>query len=156
MVVRAKARLGVQTLVAVILLTLVVATAAIAIYTWLSGVVSTSPAESQTLKERIRIDVVGVDQYTSGGTSYYNVTATVRNNGDVTVTIAGAYVVDPETENTIASNTTASVVTDLAPGSTATIEIKNIPTTDLESGKAYVVKIVTASGIEARSTFIVP
>ena len=140
---RPLARMGVQTLVAVILLTLVVATAAIAIYTWLSGVTSTSPTEAQTLKERIRIDAV---QYSAG-----TVTVTVRNIGDVQVTIAAGYVIDPNTETLVAtlSNVNPSNV---APGATATVS----GSATLTPGEVYLVKVVTESGIEARATFIAP
>ncbi|MEB3860191.1 MAG: hypothetical protein LRS43_03155 [Desulfurococcales archaeon] len=151
--VKAGARLGVQTLVAVILLTLVVATAAIAIYTWLSGVVSTSPTEAQTLKERIRIDAISYN--TTDG-----INITVRNIGDVKVTISGAYILDPDTETLVAEIDEANVLPiDINPGETGLVwDADTVPGAGnkLQSGEVYLVKVVTASGIEARATFIAP
>ncbi|MCE4612263.1 MAG: hypothetical protein F7C07_00310, partial [Desulfurococcales archaeon] len=144
------ARMGVQTLVAVILLTLVVATAAIAIYTWLSGVTSTSPTEAQTLKERIRID--GVDVAYTASPGNYTFTIVVRNIGDVQVNVTGAYLIDPETELVVqnASNTSVGVV--IAPGQAKNVLIFNVSDTYIVAGKAYVTKVVTESGIESRAT----
>ena len=138
-----RARVGVQTLVAVILLTLVVATAAIAIYTWLSGVTSTSPTEAQTLKERIRIEAIKYDGST--------LSVTVRNIGDIRVILDAVYVLYATNESLVKSQT--GINQQIKPGEAKEV---SIPVSGLASGEVYLVKVVTVKGIAARATFIAP
>jgi len=124
------------------LLIVIAVAAAVLAYIWIIGYQGTltQQASAQQLQERIKIEAV---EYSAGTLTVY-----VRNIGDIKVDIAAAYLINAS-GIVIASNTAISGVS-LNPGQLDSVQISNVT---LESGKTYVVKVVTAKGTEATYTW---
>jgi len=93
---------------------------------------------------------------TNPSAAYYqtNVTAYVRNIGSVTANITSAYVLDAVNGNTVCANMSISGGITIPPGgvNNVTIMCKKA----LTSGHPYIVKVVTARGVEATYQFLAP
>jgi hypothetical protein len=100
-------------------------------------------AGTQQVQERIKIEGVKVDTGQNKIAAIY-----VRNIGDTKVKIADVYLLD--SSGNVLDKTSPS--TTLDPASSTTIST-TLPTTTLESGKTYIVKVVTERGTEATYQF---
>jgi len=140
-------RKAVSPIVATVLLIIIAVAAGVLIWVWLHGFAEKNPTAQPTLQEEFKIDTISYDPTTQTAVIY------VRNIGQVIDNISAAYILDVN-GNTVCSNTT-SYISDVQvqPGSVAEVLIKNCP---LNSGSAYVAKIVTLRGVEATYQFIAP
>jgi len=135
-------RQAISPVIATLLLIVIAVASAVLAYIWIIGYQGTLTQQASTpqLQERIKIEAVEYD-----GTNLY---AYVRNIGDIKVDIVTAYLINAS-GNVIASNLTISNLS-LNPGDLDRVKIPNSP---IESGKTYVVKVVTAKGTEATYTW---
>ena len=155
---------GLSPIVAVVMLILIAIAASVLVYVWMSGLVASTPTTEPTLQERIKIDAVKVMPGTdnSWNTGNENVTVYFKNVGEVTITSITAYVIDALTDSVVCP--TANTFTDasndnqISPGETAYTEIKpsqNANDCYIDTGRPYIVKVVTERGTEATYTFVV-
>jgi flagellin-like protein len=135
------ARKGVSPVIATIILVLIAVVAGVLLWLWVSGYTSTMPTQ-QSLYERIKIDAVKIQDG--------SITVYVRNVGNVAVTITHAYISTPNGVTLVANELQQPVT--IQPGAVQTVSISYTGT----SGYAYVVKVVTANGVEATYTFVWP
>ena len=142
-------RKGISPIIATVILVLIAVAAGVMLWLWVSGFTSAMPAEQQALNERIRIDAVKVE---GGGGDNKDVTIYVRNIGKTDVAIGAAYILD--TSNIIiASTTDTQSMPTISPGSVKEVKVSLVP---LNSGYAYVAKVVTINGVETTYTFVAP
>jgi flagellin-like protein len=136
-------RRGVSPVIATLLLIVIAVAAAVLTYIWVTGYMGTLQAQAgaQQVQERIKIE--GVQVNNNQISAIY-----VRNIGDTKVKIADVYLLD-SSGNVIDK---ASPSTTLDPASSTTIS-GELPTTTLQSGKTYIVKVVTERGTEATYQF---
>jgi len=143
---------GVSPIIATIILVLIAIAAGVMLWLWVSGFITSTPAQQPALNERIKIDAVNISSSSSSGS---NLSIYVRNMGSTNVTITAAYILT--TSNTaIAYQTYSNVM--IPPGQVTKINM-NILTTasaNIKSGYAYVAKVVTANGVEATYIFVWP
>uniref|UniRef100_A0A7J2U4M5 Flagellar biosynthesis protein FlaG n=1 Tax=Ignisphaera aggregans TaxID=334771 RepID=A0A7J2U4M5_9CREN len=140
---------GVSPIIATIILVLIAIAAGVMLWLWVSGFITSTPAQQPALNERIKIDAVNISNSKSKLSIY------VRNIGSTNVNITAAYILT--TSNTAIAYQTYRNVT-ILPGQVTTIDM-NIPTdasANIKSGYAYVAKVVTANGVEATYTFVWP
>ncbi len=144
---------GVSPIIATIILVLIAIAAGVMLWLWVSGFITSTPAQQPALNERIKIDAVNISSSSSSSGS--NLSIYVRNMGSTNVTITAAYILT--TSNTaIAYSTSINVM--IPPGQVTKINM-NIPATasaNIKPGYAYVAKVVTANGVEATYTFVWP
>jgi len=142
---------GVSPIIATIILVLISIAAGVMLWLWVSGFITSTPAQQPALNERIKIDAVNISSGSSGSSLFIY----VRNTGSTNVNITAAYILT--TSNTaIAYQTYSNVM--IPPGQVTKINM-NIPTTasaNIKSGYAYVAKVVTANGVEATYIFVWP
>jgi len=135
---------GVSPVIATVILVLIAVVAGVLLWLWTSGFTSALPAQQQALYERIKIEGVLVAKGVKT-----NITAYVRNVGNVNVNISTVYILKPD--GTIVEYSGVSPIT-ISPGSvkmvTVTVQQTYYP------GYAYVIKVVTANGAEATYTFV--
>ena len=140
---------GVSPIIATIILVLIAIAAGVMLWLWVSGFITSTPAQQPALNERIKIDAVNISSSGSSLSIY------VRNMGSTNVNITATYILT--TSNTaIAYQTYSNVM--IPPGQVTKINM-NIPTTasaNIKSGYAYVAKVVTANGVEATYIFVWP
>lgn len=140
---------GVSPIIATIILVLIAIAAGVMLWLWVSGFITSTPAQQPALNERIKIDAVNISSSSSILSIY------VRNMGSTNVNITAAYILT--TSNTaIAYQTYSNVM--IPPGQVTKINM-NILTTasaNIKSGYAYVAKVVTANGVEATYIFVWP
>jgi flagellin-like protein len=147
---------GISPVIATIILVLISVVAGVLLWLWTSGFTSALPAQQQALYERIKIEGVLVAKGTKT-----NITAYVRNIGNVDVKISTVYILYPN--GTIIEIPSSITVKDLAdtdiqsvsPGSVAKVEV-TVTAAMYSAGYAYVIKVVTANGAEAAYTFVWP
>ena len=145
-------RKAVSPIVATVLLIIIAVAAGVLIWVWLHGFAEKNPTAQPTLQEEIKIDTVNV--VTNPSATYpSNVTAYVRNIGSVTANITSAYVLDAVNGNTVCANTSITGVT-ISPGGVTSVLV--MCKTALTSGHPYIVKVVTARGVEATYQFLAP
>jgi len=149
---------GISPVIATIILVLISVVAGVLLWLWTSGFTSALPAQQQALYERIKIEGVLVAK---GAKT--NITAYVRNIGNVDVSISTVYILKPDgtivevfsgediTVTDLADNTNQAV----SPGSVAKVTV-SVTKEKYSPGYAYVIKVVTANGAEAAYTFVWP
>ena len=140
---------GVSPVIATVILVLIAVVAGVLLWLWTSGFTSALPAQQQALYERIKIEGVLVAK---GAKT--NITAYVRNIGNVDVKISTVYILYPNgTIVSVKSGTDLTVnPSPIAPGSYATVTANNV--TGCQTGYTYIIKVVTANGAEAAYTFV--
>jgi flagellin-like protein len=137
-------RKGVSPVIATIILVLIAVVAGVLLWLWVSGYSSALPSQNPALYERIKIDAVTVD------TTNKLVTVYVRNVGNAAVNITHVYILTPNGVTLTVSQPQQQVI--IQPGKVSSVSISFTGT----SGYAYVVKVVTANGVEATYTFVWP
>ena len=143
---RTKQIRGIESIVAAVLLIIIAVVGATLLYMWFSGYLSRTAgqAESASNMEKLKVEAVSYD-LTNG-----NVSATVRNVGEITITIDGAFVLD-RFDNVICSVTNLDQT--LNAGQSYTVQITGCT---LQNGEQYFVKVVTDKGTEAMTSFRTP
>ena len=145
------ARKGVSPVIATIILVLIAVVAGVLLWLWVSGYSSALPSQNPALYERIKIEAVNV----SSTTTTKQLSIYVRNIGNANVTISSIYILRPDgtmIENPSLPNNNNPVT--IKPGNVQTIQVTL--SQQYQSGYAYVVKVVTANGVEATYTFVWP
>lgn len=139
---------GVSPIIATIILVLIAIAAGVMLWLWVSGFITSTPAQQPALNERIKIDAVNISSSKSKLSIY------VRNMGSTNVNITAAYILT--TSNTaIAYQTYSNVI--ISPGQVTKIDMDiTSDSANIKSGYAYVAKVVTANGVEATYTFVWP
>jgi len=140
-------RKAVSPIVATVLLIIIAVAAGVLIWVWLHGFAEKNPTAQPTLQEEFKIDSVSV----SGNV----VTIYVRNIGQVGDTVSSAYILDAVSGNTVCSNTSVGVTVDVDQVKPVIVNCTASGYT-LQSGHAYIAKIVTDRGVEATYQFIAP
>jgi len=134
-------RKAVSPVIATLLLILIAVAAAVLVYVWVTGYASSvTTAGTPELRENIKIEAISYDDDT--------LKVYVRNIGDTSVTIDYVYVLSAETNEVEA---TANVDVDIGVNEVGEVSAS----VTLQSGKTYVIKVVTTNGVEAASTFTV-
>ncbi len=132
---------AISPVIATLLLILIALAAAVLIYVWVTGYVTgLTKAGTPELEEKIKIEAVSASTDT--------VTLYIRNVGGTSVVIDAIYIIRVEDNSII---TVASSTTSLNPGDLTSITISG--GFNLESGKTYIVKVVTKSGVETATSF---
>jgi len=146
----AQARRGIEPIVAAILLIVITVVAAILLYLWFSGYLSTTTSRVSVISSPEQFQITGISA--SLLQNGCNVTAYVQNLGTTNVTITNAYILDSTTQSVICAAPTLSVV--LSPGSTLKISVLfgNCP---VNRGSSYLFKVVSSRGSSAIQSFIV-
>ncbi|MET1102300.1 MAG: archaellin/type IV pilin N-terminal domain-containing protein [Pyrodictiaceae archaeon] len=146
---------GLSPIVSVVLLILIAVAASVLIYTWMSGLATSSPASEPALQERIKIDSIRVATNTSATTYKSNVTIYVRNLGSIAFKPSGAFIYDVASGTEICSNTTSKLASiTVKPGYVEEVVVNC--EVALTSGKAYRAIVVTERGSEASYLFTAP
>jgi len=147
------ARKGVSPVIATIILVLIAVVAGVLLWLWVSGYSSTLPSQNPALYERIKIEAVNV----SSTTTTKQISIYVRNVGNVNVNISSIYILRPDgVLIETPSNTNPSLPLSISPGTIQKITVTLSQSQQYKSGYAYVVKVVTANGVEAAYTFVWP
>jgi len=138
-------RRGVSPIVATFILILISIAAGVILWVWLSGYISRPVQEESALYERIRVEAVSVSD------DGMRIRVYVRNVGVSPVTVASVYIVNARTGTVYGGcfNTSANVRLD--PGEIAPIDVV-CDVRPLQIG-TYMVRAVTASGVESWYTF---
>jgi len=110
---------------------------------WVTGYVRTTATGGEEMAERIKIEAVSV----SSDSSSSNLTAYVRNVGDVTATIDAIYVID-RSGSIVGSSPNLS--SEVSVGSVTTVTVNGVT---LTRGQHYTLRVVTKSGVEASYVF---
>jgi flagellin-like protein len=146
---------GISPVIATIILVLISVVAGVLLWLWTSGFTSALPAQQQALYERIKIEGVLVAK---GAKT--NITAYVRNIGNVNVKISTVYILNPDGTIVEVFSSDGITVTDsadniISPGNVAEVTV-SVTKEKYSPGYAYVIKVVTANGAEAAYTFVWP
>ena len=141
---------GISPVIATIILVLIAVVAGVLLWLWTSGFTSALPAQQQALYERIKIEGVKTQTTTQSGQQVKQVTAYVRNVGNVDVKISTVYILYPN--GTIIEVPNLASAISVSPGSVAKVTVTVTQT--YTAGYAYVIKVVTANGAEATYTFV--
>ena len=132
---------AVSPVVATALLVLIAVATAVLLYLWVSGTVSNASTNNPALQESLKIEAV----YNNSNKVY----AYIRNTGNVPVNVTTAYLIQLDTGNVVAANT--SVKTIINANDVKNVLLFNAAT--LKKGVTYLVKVVTKDGVEATSLF---
>ncbi|QOJ78904.1 flagellar biosynthesis protein FlaG [Infirmifilum lucidum] len=137
-------RRAISPVIATLLLIVIAVAAAVLAYIWIIGYQGTltQQASAQQLQEKIKIEAVSYSADTNTLSVY------VRNIGDISVTIASAYVLNPS--GTAIATTDFTSNNELQPGQLLGFSITGV---SLQPGYTYVAKVVTKSGTEATYTW---
>ena len=142
--------MGLEPIVAAVLLIVVAVVGAVLVYLWFAGYVTkaTSQAEQMATSEKLKIEAATL--FTNGTAFLY-----IRNLGADNVTITTAYILKPGTMNPLCvassmtiykPDLTTSGANTLYPG--ALQKVKFNSGCSLQAGYDYVIKIVTLKGTE--------
>jgi flagellin-like protein len=116
---------GISPVIATIILVLISVVAGVLLWLWTSGFTSALPAQQQALYERIKIEGVLVAK---GAKT--NITAYVRNIGNVDVKISTVYILNPDgtivevfSSDGITVTDSADTIQAVSPGSVAEVTV---------------------------------
>jgi len=132
---------AVSPVVATALLVLIAVATAVLLYLWVSGTVSNASTNNPALQESLKIEAV----YNNSNKVY----AYIRNTGNVPVNVTTAYLIQLDTGNVVAANTSVKTIINAS-------DVKNVllfNAATLKKGVTYLVKVVTKDGVEATSLF---
>ncbi len=140
---------GISTIVAILILIVIIAVAAILVYGWTVGLMAIMgrEAQSETKPFSVCLRIVAAQKVWEGvdGVSYE---IWLMNCGDSTLHLDYVYVLAPD--GTVVHSYYAGDWP-VSPGSTEYLWLW-IPKSAVESGKRYLVKVVTREGAEAYTT----
>ncbi len=139
-----KAKRGISTIIAVLLMIVIAVAAAVITYIWIMGYLGGTMSKIAETSEQEKINIDNVGKFDNN-----TVQVVVRNIGEKTVTLSTAYV------NDIVASSPAN---ELAPGDTVTLNV-DIPSavgTAWASGTQYTVKVVCKFGGPATRAWTAP
>jgi flagellin-like protein len=162
-----RVRRGIEPIVAAILLIVITVVAAVLLYIWFNGYLSTTTSKVSQISAPEELQIVNVALYTSGSSSY--LIAYIQNVGSIPVTINQAYVLNattlnvvcvpslsyyyipPSSPSSIGTAVPASGLT--VPSGTAAELILSLSSCSLAPNTYYVLKLVTARGTQVTYQF---
>ena len=136
---RNRKSLGIEPIVAAILLVVITVVAAVLLYMWFSGYLTATTGKVSSMATPEQFQVVAASLSASSG-----VTAYVQNTGTVTITLTGIYVLNATTGNLICANNTLS--TTISPGATTEVTATLPTTCSISPGTTYELLFVTSTG----------
>ena len=162
-----RVRRGIEPIVAAILLIVITVVAAVLLYIWFNGYLSSTTSKVSQVSVPEELQIVNVALYTSGSSSY--LIAYIQNVGSIPVTINQAYVLNATTLNVVcvpsllyyyippsspSSTGTPVPVSGLTvPSGTAAELILSLSSCPLAPNTYYVLKLVTARGTQVTYQF---
>ena len=154
---------GIEPIVAAILLIVVTVVAAIILYAWFSGYITTATATASEVTTLESFQILGVDHELENNKDTLFVY--VHNTGDVPITIAGtALVLDSQTAAVICDMPLATGQNpNVAPGQIKELKFQEQNTGDCDNNPGgstlvpgtYLVRVATDEGTTATGTFTV-
>ncbi len=140
---------GLEPVVAAVLLIVVAVIGAVLIYLWFAGYItkSTSQAEQMAASERLKIEAASLTANTAR--------LFIRNLGGDNVTLATAYILRPGSMSALCTKTSftisrpggAGTANTLYPGAVQEVTF-DVGGCGVQSGRDYVIKLVTQKGTE--------
>ena len=151
MTMRNRKSLGIEPIVAAILLIVITVVAAVLLYMWLSGYVTATTGKVSSMAPPAQFQVVAVSLSVSKGLSAY-----VQNTGPVTITITGVYLLNATNNNLIGQILTNATSKPIPPGSTVYVvnTTKFASTLGVTPGITYELLFVTSSGTKYTITVV--
>jgi len=165
-----RVRRGIEPIVAAILLIVITVVAAVLLYIWFNGYLSSTTSKVSQISAPEELQIVNVAvQYSSGSPS--SIVAYIQNVGSIPVTINQAYVLNVTTGNVICAISSSSMSYNIPPSSpsstgtavpasgltvpsgTAAELILSISSCSLAPNTYYVLKLVTARGTQVTYQF---
>ncbi|GAB6947212.1 hypothetical protein JCM16161A_13420 [Vulcanisaeta sp. JCM 16161] len=141
--------LGIEPIVAAILLIVITVVAAVLLYMWFSGYLSATTSKVSSMATPEQFQVVAASLSISKGLNAY-----VQNTGSVTVTITGVYLLNATNGNLICQ--IPITATSISPG--ATVDITNssnfASTCSVTPGTSYELLFVTSSGTKYAASVV--
>ena len=162
-------RRGIEPIVAAILLIVITVVAAVLLYIWFNGYLSTTTSKVNQISAPEELQIVNVALYPSGSPSY--LIAYIQNVGSIPATINQAYVLNVTTGNVICAISSSSMSYNIPPSSptasstavpasgltvpsgTAAELILSLSSCSLAPNTYYVLKLVTARGTQVTYQF---
>ncbi|WP_054853934.1 hypothetical protein [Vulcanisaeta distributa] len=142
---------GIEPIVAAILLIVITVVAAVLLYMWFSGYLSatTSKVSSMATPEQFQVVAASLSA-TSGLTAY------VQNTGSVTVTITGIYLLNSTNGGLICElvNSTGFTPVQISPGTTREVTITSTTGCSISSGTTYELLFVTSEGTKYTTSVV--
>ena len=162
-----RVRRGIEPIVAAILLIVITVVAAVLLYIWFNGYLSSTTSKVSQVSVPEELQIVNVALYPSGSPSY--LIAYIQNVGPIPATINQAYVLNvttlnvvcvpslsyyyipPSSPSSIGTAVPASGLT--VPSGTAAELILSLSSCSLAPNSYYVLKLVTARGTQVTYQF---
>jgi len=155
-----RSRRSISDIVAVVLLIVIAIAAAVIIYMWLSGLISS--VHTSTSATQVKLEITGASVTSSSiSTSGYDVTASVYNPpGSPTVSIAtaeleftnGTLICSTGSTTITPSSNTATTTTAIPPSSSATVTFTCTTSESLPAGLPVEIVLVTSEGVQVTYT----
>ena len=150
--VRNRKSLGIEPIVAAILLIVITVVAAVLLYMWFSGYLTATTTKVNSMATPEQFQVTAASLSASNG-----LTAYVQNTGTVSITIADIYILSSTTGNLLCNVTIPE--TTINPGSTVEITATSTSITcnsgvSIQPGTAYELLFVTSSGTKYATSVV--
>lgn len=155
-----RTRRGIEPIVAAILLIVITVVAAVLLYMWFNGYLSTTTSKVSQISAPEELQIVGVNMQSSSSMVVY-----VQNVGPIPVVINQAYILNATTLNVVcvpaityysippsASSVPATSGVTLSTNQAAAIYL-NLTGCNLTPNQYYVIKLVTARGTQVTYQF---
>ncbi|MGC8542309.1 MAG: archaellin/type IV pilin N-terminal domain-containing protein [Vulcanisaeta sp.] len=139
--------LGIEPIVAAILLIVITVVAAVLLYMWFSGYLTATTTKVSSMATPEQFQVTAASLSASKG-----LTAYVQNTGTVPVTIADIYILSSPNGNLLCNITIPE--TTINPGSTVMITASLPSTCSISQGTAYDLLFVTSSGTKYTTSVV--
>jgi len=162
-----RVRRGIEPIVAAILLIVITVVAAVLLYIWFNGYLSSTTSKVSQISAPEELQIINVALYPSGSPSY--LIAYIQNVGSIPATINQAYVLNATTLNVVCvlplsyyyippsspSSTGTPVPASglTVPSGTAAELILSLSSCSLAPNSYYVLKLVTARGTQVTYQF---
>jgi len=166
-----RVRRGIEPIVAAILLIVITVVAAVLLYIWFNGYLSSTTSKVSQISAPEELQIVNVALYPSASPYSYLI-AYIQNVGSIPATINQAYVLNATTGNVICAISSSSMSYNIPPSSPTASTSTTVPASGLTvpSGTAaelilslsscslapnsyYVLKLVTARGTQVTYQF---
>ncbi len=140
--------LGIEPIVAAILLIVITVVAAVLLYMWFSGYLTATTSKVSSMATPEQFQVVASLSVSKGLTAY------VQNTGSVTVTITGVYLINATNGNLICQ--VPITATSISPGSTVKITNSTnfASSCGVEPGTSYELLFVSSSGTKYAASVV--
>jgi flagellin-like protein len=166
-----RVRRGIEPIVAAILLIVITVVAAVLLYIWFNGYLSSTTSKVSQISAPEELQIVNVAVVYSSSGSPSSIVAYIQNVGSIPATINQAYVLNVTTGNVICAISSSSMSYNIPPSSptasstpvpasgltipsgTAAELILSLSSCSLAPNSYYVLKLVTARGTQVTYQF---